>query len=468
MDYIQRQPDLGVRIVRPDYSATSYTENPILNFIPRREPDMQPSSGGGDSDALVGYTYQESIGSPDNPFSLTLVPKVDKNGLTFVDKIKPMDLVFIKEFGKERYCGVVHQVRYSSRMTESGPSRSIIVSGSGLGSLLASFRLVMDYRLFISGPIADVVSKMLIEELSQKAGGLLGDTLGIIYQNFIKLATTMPDTGTFQYGVKTVIDHFVDVSGGMSNNLKCRYELAVPFYQHGVNSVWDIWRSIIPAPIYELFGQWDDLSKTGSYSIIARQCPFEPTDWNSLPCVAIHPLPLLSYDVGFDDSETKTFFYGTIPGSEISSTDSLAISNFKTAHAFDETKWPKYGYRPMDVTLRYFNRSSTATSTLTILGEVANLMKTWYAENDRFLSGTISLISIDDPDYMKYPKAGEKISFLGGQFYVERIARSWAYGNSPRQDLTITRGFRYDANGAQSGPILNLGKRLAEFERIFT
>lgn len=465
MEYIQRRPDVGVRIVRPDYSASTYSETPIFNFVPRVANEKSGSQGT-ESDAMTGYSYQESTADHKGAFTLTLLPEASPGGISFVDSIQPMDLVFIHEFGKDRYCGVVRQVRYSARMSDSGPNRAVLVSGGGIGELLASFQLIMDYYLWVSGPNAAEASGALTRELVSESGGLLGNALKIIYKNYIKLATLMPgDAQPFTYGVKQIIDHFVDTDSLISSTLKCRYNIAMQFFQQGVNSVWDIWRRLLPAPIYELFGIWNAADSGGKYSIVARQSPFDPGDWKELHEVSVNPLTLISYDVGVDDSEVRTFFYGSIPGSETSRQETLAIDHYKETRTVDEKKWPKYGYRPLDVELRYFNRSTTGMSTAEVLEIVASMMKRWYSENDRFLSGTITMVSIDDPKVMEYAHAGDKLLFLGGEFYIEKIRRTWAYGGAPQTELSVTRGFQYSDSGEQTVPISNLGRRLLELER---
>lgn len=462
MDYIKRKPTLSIKVVRPDYTSPTYKETTIVTFVPRPvSEDAKAKTSEAEADALLSYSYTESIVSVDSPFSMSVLPEMDKNGLTWLDKISKMDLVFIEEFGKVRYCGVVHQVRYSARMGQDGPSRSVVISGNGFGHLIASFQLVMNYHLWVNGADAETASKQLILELESKAGRKLKATLKTIYDNFIKLVT-VPDSGTMNYGVKVLIDNYLDLDKGMSDSIESWYDLAIGLYHVGENNIWQIWQSIIPPPLYELFGRWD--CESGKYVIFARQAPFDASDWAALKSTAVHPLVLTDYDMGSDDSEVKTFYYGQMPGSELDTNQTLALDSYEHTRASDKDKWPKYGFRPMEITFRFFNRASTDTSTEKVLEKAAKTLYNWYHANDEFLNGSISLISIDDTAVMEYPKIGDKLSFIGGEFYVEETERSWKYGDSPRTKLTVTRGYIYDTDGSLKGPVKNLGKRLLEFE----
>jgi hypothetical protein len=45
------------------------------------------------------------------------------------------------------------------------------------------------------------------------------------------------------------------------------------------------------------------------------------------------------------------------------------------------------------------------------------------------------------------------VSFLGGQFYVEKSVHSWNYGGTPLNILTVSRGMVYDAYVKINGKI---------------
>jgi len=61
---------------------------------------------------------------------------------------------------------------------------------------------------------------------------------------------------------------------------------------------------------------------------------------------------------------------------------------------------------------------------------------------------------------VKDPWFGERIRFLGGQFYVEKIEHNWNYGESMKTDLSLTRGYVYDGYGKQLKKLDDFGRKL--------
>jgi hypothetical protein len=125
-------------------------------------------------------------------------------------------------------------------------------------------------------------------------------------------------------------------------------------YQSGVNTLWDIVRKIVPDPMYELFGQWD--TKDQKYVITARQNPFNKDDWRKLPSCKINPVTLKAYNVGYDDSEVSTVYYGIAPSFGYTNNMAIIVDDLKRNHVVDEERWKKYGYRPMFVELSFLKR----------------------------------------------------------------------------------------------------------------
>jgi hypothetical protein len=172
VEAIMRIPEVRVKITRPNWkNESSLEEFTIVTFEPRActeeekskaaEKWADPRDYDAYSDGMLSYSYSESISSVDSPFTLSLTPEEDLNDLTWLDKIAAFDLVYIEEFGKVRYCGIVRRVRYSARMGE-GPERTIMVEGNGFGWLLQTFQLVLDTKLFIN-------SQAELEDLQAKS-----------------------------------------------------------------------------------------------------------------------------------------------------------------------------------------------------------------------------------------------------------------------------------------------------------
>lgn len=455
MGNIVRRFQTAVRVVRPDY-ASGGAETEIAKFVSwLAEKDNE-------SNDMIGYSFEESIADVDAPFSITLLPSIDKNDETWVDKIAPMDLVFYEEFGKARYCGVVSSVRYVAQMGDSGPMRSISIQGNGFGKLLADFQLVMDYHLWLGGADAETASKLLLLQIIA-SGRKLRNVLTTIYKNFMTLAT-LSQSSASNIGVKALIDKYIDTSSGVSDKLESWYDMAISLYQAGTNDIWSIWKGIVPSPLYELFGKWNsDIQK---YQIIARLAPFDAENWKSIDSTEMNPDLLTDYSVGRDDSEVKTFFFATMSWS-VDRAEALTVDAYKRSRKINEEKRLLYGYRPLELSFRYLNRDPNNQEGIeNILEKAATTMYNWYGKNDELMSGQCDIISADDQDIMKYPSIGMKLSFLGGEWYIERTSHTWTYGKSPKTSLWITRGYVYDSSGAMVGPIPGIGKRLKEVEAV--
>jgi hypothetical protein len=468
MDIIQRKPRIRVIIKRPDWkNAGSLVEYTIVTFETRECTDEEksrakdkwaaPQNYNAISDGLLSYSYNEIRQNIDSTFTLSITPEQDANGLTWIDKIASFDLVFIEEFGKIRYCGLVRGVRYASRMGPEGPERSITVEGSDLGEALKIFRLTLDIKLFINSP-AEIKDLQEKSEFISKGDASLEGAINFYYNSFKKI--TMERGERRQSVLLPLIEKYISVE--VDKNCKTPLPIVQSMYQMGVNTLYDILRKIIPEPMYELFGRWD--AAKGKYVITARQCPFSAGDWKALPIYAIKPIILKEYTIGASDSDVYTVYYGVAPSFGYTNNLVMVVDNLHKNIVVDEELWKKYGYRPLSVELSFLKRSDIQPNDIeSALTETANLLHEWHRHNERFLSGVISVISYED-DAMKYPSIGGRLAMLGGEFYIDQIQRRWTYGQSPTSEINVSRGGVYD-NGAYSGSINGLGKRMKEFER---
>jgi hypothetical protein len=477
MDSITRAPDVRVKITRPNWkNETSLEEFAIVTFEPRPCTEQEKSRAGerwqdpqdynAFSDALLSYSYSESRKNVDSPFNLSITPEEDLNGLTWLDKIAPFDLCYIEEFGKVRFCGVIHELRYGAKMGQDGATRTIMVSGNGFGELLKTFQMVLDVKLFLMQPASAVATEAKAEFIS-KTDQSLKSALDFYYDNFLEIISKIDEK---QSVLKLLLEEKIDRSK-LGDGGKTVLPMVMTMYQTGVNTIWDMWSKIVPSPMYELFGYWNTENK--KYVLIARQNPFpndkDENDWAALNSYKINPSILTEYNMGISDREVSTYFFATASSLGITNNRSLVVDNYKNTHELSLEKWKKYGYRPMNVELSFLKRDETDTGTiLDNLNKIAKLLHSWYGRNDEFVSGTISIISYDDEkaEYpvIGYPAIGCRLEFLGGEFYIDEIQHRWTYGGSPVSELKVIRGYVYTQNGMYSGPIKNLGKKLKEFE----
>ncbi len=469
MRYIVRKPDFTVEVVRPNYSADSYeTIPPIIRFISSR---MSGYSGTEIvSNDLISYQFSETLATIDSGFSLELVPRLFDDGESWLEKIKIYDLVFIHEFGELRYGGYVKNLRYQSRIGGDGkPNRRIRISGGSFGELLSTIQLVLDQVLYQASITAEAASEQLSAILAAEIeeNNNIGDLFKIIYNRFMDLVMAVGLEGV-NIGIKPILDHFLDFDSGISHKLKAIYPMALSLYNVGTNNVWQILSNLLFPPVNELFGRWNPQS--GKYEIVFRRAPFESEDWRDLLFMGIPSVMIVDHDVGKSNEEIFTFYLGELPGTGISRNLAIVSGNpTGKNYVVDQEKWSKYGFRPMYVEFKYFNRDTDSAGASTLMRKVSEMLKRWFEHNDEFYSGSLTIMTPDNKEYMRRnPRIGEKIKFLEGEFYLESSDHSWEYGGPMTTKLAITRGYKYDASGNMEGRLDQVSRKLEAMIRETT
>lgn len=458
--YFKRRPNLKIDIVRPNYDSVSYSPTRVVSFVPNNKLYNEK-----ESNALTSYSFEESLHTHESSFNFTTTLAKDSDNKTWYEKIKKMDLVFISEFGEIRYCGVVKEKRYKASMGGDGkPKRSINFSGISIGHLLSSFPLVLDQFLYEATTTATAASKRLmgiLSTLQQEDNIRVAPILREIYDAYFNLAQAVGGLSGSQ-GIKGIIDEYVVLDSALSSDVVARYPMSFSLYQVGENNIWDIASQFITPPINELFGKWNPDRK--KYEIIFRQAPFEGVDWLKIKNNIILPELVTDYDLGSSDSEVYTFYMGLMPGSGISRNKAMVYdSGAGKIPQIDNEKWKKYGYKPLIVDFRYFDRSKEDVFGVTnLMSELSIMMKKWFEHNDEFLSGSISMMSIGKGLYngARNPRIGERATFVGGQFYIETSSHSWSMSGPMVTNLKITRGFQYKVDGTPKAPIANIGQKI--------
>jgi len=471
MDYLVRKPDFQVEIVRPDYASPTYTDYSVVKFISSPIDSADPLF----STALISYRFSESLHTIDSDFSLTVTLEEDDQGRTWMDKIEKRDLVFISEFGQTRFAGIVEDIRYSANILDDGSvNRVIIISGVNLLALLSSFKLVFNQALYASDRTASIANLQLLAKLSQemKPGGQVRNIIKAIYDNFFELTLKMGTTNYSGAGIKTILDNYIDFNDKLSKDIVLRYPIQLSIYNSGENDIWNILTSLLVPPVDELYGLWN--SETRKYEAVFRQTPFEPEDWKNLTKNYIPSILVTDHDLGSSTSEVYTYYLSIIAGSGYNKDEAVVYDAAGYAHYAekDKEKWRKYGFRPMIIEFKYFDKNKIGTQeekdAFKLMGELSKMLKRWFEHNDEFLSGSITFMTIDEKWWsgeIRNPRIGEKIGFLDGEFYVEESEHSWNYGGPMITRLSVTRGYKYSATGEMIGPIDNLGRKLASIAK---
>jgi len=423
-------------------------------FGPEKATDM----------AFVAYDFSESLQIADSQFSLTFTADADEDGLTWFDKIAIFDLVKISELGKQKFVGIVTNRRYSSKVTDDSVDRTISISGTSVGDLLSRYKLILDTFLYDSDTFAEVENVKLKAALTAKmdSGLPIAPILENIYTSFFTLALKMGTINRAGAGTKALLDYFVDFGSDISTDLVMKYPIAISLYNPGENNIWAILANIVVPPINELFPRFN--TSDGKYHVVFRQAPFDGDDWRKLPLNKVPALITTSCDFGSNDAEIYTYYLATIAGSPIGEPKAMlmdAEGYAKTAER-DEEKWKRYGYRPMIVEFKYFDKDyyESSADLATIMRSLAVMLRTWFEHNDEFLSGSIEFMTTDI-SWVDEPRIGGRLKFLEGEFYIEKSEHSWSYGGTMTTRLGLSRGYVYNSVGAMVEPIPNPGRKWA-------
>jgi hypothetical protein len=255
------------------------------------------------------------------------------------------------------------------------------------------------------------------------------------------------------------------------------YPIANAPFNQGNNVISELWRNILPQPVYEIYAHCD--RKDGKPKIMAREAPFGfkddgNQDWYSLPIYDIDPLGLIDYDLSRSDEEVYTAFSAYLIGSSFSREYNIAKAQDKKddTMAKDIEKLDLYGFRPLEISFRGYAAQGADEKELKKVYQRLNKKAAyWFGRLDEMYSGTITIITNfikrkDEKDIN--PRHGCRAKFLGGEFYITHAEHRWQYGGAPVITLTITRGMQYDVQGymkdGDEGVLSDIGKRFKEFD----
>lgn len=483
MSVFTRRPEWSVSIRRPDYTKAVLSYKPVHNWAavggsPASKIDFvsknDRSNGVNIYTDLIGYEYENSLSNPAGAFNLTITPRQDRNGLTWKDKIQARDIVFISEFGKVRYIGIVKGTGYSMSMNNGKPKRQITINGVSIGGMLQSFNLPMNTYLWVGSGVNneienDKFSSAMASTVAENQ--TLGSIFKLIHEGFfsVNFGSTASNVG-----FKTIIDSFFELN---ADDIIAFYPMLLRPFQENSNNLWSIYRQILPEPVYEIFGKYVN----GKYQVICRETPFDNDDWKNLPITELNPLFLLDQNINDTDGEVYTHFFSTMPNSAYSGLEVYALNELDEVSIFDTEKLPIYGYRQLEAIFPFYDLDNgDRLQAKEFLKSNSVRLYSWYVNNVEFQSGTITMMTVPEKDNNEYIEIGERIQYLKGanysiEFYVEGIKRTMTYGDKMSSVYSVTRGYEYGTKQItvegrsvitpQIKKITQLGRKLIQSEK---
>jgi hypothetical protein len=217
------------------------------------------------------------------------------------------------------FCGIVRKRRVGAAMTSGGVRKSVVFSGKSVISCVAEFMVPLDQRILgVSDSTAK--TKTLQSELGQD-GMTIKSFMEKTWEFFRMVSDEVSQSSGFVNGrlfdvIKKFIGEDFIMETGEETNLQ--YPVATMFYNQANNYITDVWRNILPSPVYELFARFDAERKRPV--VVARQVPYgDPDngnkDWLGLEPYDVDPVSLVGYDLEQSDEEVYTAFNSYVIGS---------------------------------------------------------------------------------------------------------------------------------------------------------
>ncbi|MDC7221546.1 MAG: hypothetical protein PQJ59_16550 [Spirochaetales bacterium] len=450
MSVYNRRPEWTIVIKRPDYTSESisYKEVPEWSTNAQSKPmsvlfvDSKERESTNAYTDLIGYEYKNSLSDPSGGFSLTLVPREDKNKKTWKDKIDKRDIVFIYEFRKLRYMGFVTGTTYSMAFNNGKPNRSITISGISLGGILESYNLPMNvYLLNTADSLATFANDEFVNTINSSfsEGDDVNSALDLIREKFLSVSFAGQSSG-----MSPIFNKYFTTDAG---ELQYKYPIALRPFQIDTNNLWQIYQSMFPKPVYETFGIYEN----GVYNLKIREVPFDKADWDDLKSNKLDPATLISQSFSDSDDELYTHYFSGMPLSPLGRNEMYGNQYLESVTVFDDEKFPQYGYRSLEATFPFCDATQIdQSSVLEFLKDNSIRLYDWYRNNSDFQSGKLTVHTLPDDDN-DLPQVGEKLSYMKGsageiQFYIEEITRKMSVPGSMTTSYSLTRGYEYGKN----------------------
>ena len=424
-----------------------------------------------DNTSLQSFNFSLSTGDITGSFNLLFFPEHKSESL--FDKISLLDIVLVYEDyayvnrasddtlkvepAYPIFTGIIRSKKYAATGGESGVMRRVSVSGTAITGLVSQFQISLDVNAQAIRDLSEASNKFndLVAKNSKESK--IKDVILNTWNVFLELSEKSGAPTVASYITKWMgeADEFFDVE-----DIEIGYPIATLFAGETTQDFFSLVDNILPPPYYEKSAYTDD---GGKMKIRMRKCPFNPADWAELKRIEISGARVKSFDITQSDNEVYSCFLAYLEGSAQAEQPYLitAINEAKDSDKLkiDESKFGKYGYRPLFVHCRGYNapnddseRSSVGDSVSTLLTTATEEIAYWYNRLDEMLSGSITLAMTyrNDTDRIM---PGDRVRFLGCEFYVDGVSHSWTYNGGGEINLSVSRGGAYTESGFWAKPL---------------
>lgn len=411
--------------------------------------------------AMTDYNFQHQIESISGSFSISVLPQaVDNSGRSLIDIIEMQDIVKIYEFNKLKFIGIITDAGYSASIQSGKVARKINLSGYSMGGLLESLSFVLDRHLMNDSPDVAGENRKLFDKIAKTfhPGFPVTEAIKTLINSFFEVMGKTSLAGSSVS--KHLIEKYIDLNG-IDPNIKFQYSVAFSYYSCGENSIWQILKDLFPPPLFEMFLKLDEVA--GKYKLVLRESPFPYRKkgvwnflhWRLLPLFKIRPNLITHLDLKKSSQDLFTYVLATLPGSGKSREEAMIVDGVSASGAKDQKKLNKYGFRPLYIEQKFFNRdgSNDGFDSKTVTKETSSKVYDWFYLGDESYSGELEVMN-----WGELPDVGDRVSILGGEFYVERIMSRFTYAKTMILRIYITRGLDYKGKGVTS--IKNISEKI--------
>jgi hypothetical protein len=456
--------------------------------------------------SVTSYAFTKTTKTPMGGCQLTVVPlftdPLTKTLKHVLDVFDPMDVVKIYEFDTLKFQGYIRNIGANGSIGGDGkPSRSAVIVATHIGGLLYEGQLGLQIfatrmaelkSTFSSYQGAMIAFMKAVADELKTPNANIGTLTKLVIDQWFVLLDKLSAGGVSMY--RTYLNTYIDYATILTNS-EFGSQYVTPkdasFFYGSMDNM-TLWNEIIKLsepPFNEFWfdeGQRSvwlsssavDMPDQKTY-LVGRPTPFDGTVSDSGTGTAftdmtdVVTIPL-GYNIRFDfnkSMEDSYSFYLSLPiYTGFNEIELMAHGD----SILDDDKFNKYLLRPLRVQKFYTSvadkQSTKADSQASnIVQECKNVnqtMQNWFTNNDKFLSGNISMMVPSDSTLDAH--IGQKLQVTGidGYFYVEGISHRWQYGGPLMADISASRGYGKDAPIELDHAIFTTGKFLGSTQEV--
>jgi hypothetical protein len=234
------------------------------------------------SNNLLSYSFSEAVDDLAGSFSFSVENETMPKSVKSLFVLIPLrGVVNIYEADEKTpvFRGIIRKRHIGATMASNGVNKSVVFSGKSIISCVTEFMVPLDPRI---PNVSDATAKT--EELQSELGEsnmAIESFMKKTWEYFRRVSEEVSrGSGLVNGRLLQIIDNkdyigndFILVSG---EETSLQYPVATMFYNQTNNYITDVWRNILPSPVYELFTRFDD--EKNKPLVIARQAPYGDPD----------------------------------------------------------------------------------------------------------------------------------------------------------------------------------------------